>query len=116
MKLKRIFRVSCTSVVYRIASSSSDPHAVWARFRSEYETLTGRKLDMTKEPGGLPVDDFRMGPLAKIADEPEHLDASDFMQDRLHRLVRMAAETQQISMSRAAEILQLNLQQMRELV
>ena len=115
LKLKRIFRVSCTSVVYRIASSSSEPQAVWARFRSEYKALTGRTLDMTKEPDGLAADEFRVGPLTKIADEPEHLDAADFMQDRLYRLVRIAVEAQQISMSRAAEILRLNLQEMREL-
>jgi Zn-dependent peptidase ImmA (M78 family)/DNA-binding XRE family transcriptional regulator len=115
MKLKRIFRVSCTSVVYRIASRSSNPHAIWVHFRAEYEALTGRKLDMTAEPDGLAADEFRARPLSKLADEPEHLDSADFMQDRLHRLVRLAVEEQQISMSRAAEILRLNLDDMRAL-
>lgn len=114
MKLKRIFRVSCTSVVYRIASWATDPRVVWTQFQTEYLTHTGRKLDMSKEPDGLAAEDFRYGPpLAKIADEPDHLESMDFVQDRLYRLVRSAVEGQQISMSRAAEILQLDLSSMR---
>jgi len=115
MKLKRIFRVSCTSVVYRIASWAPDPRVVWTRFKAEYEAVMGRELDMTTEPDGLAADEFRDGPLAKLADEPDHLDSADFMQDRLHRLVRQAVEGQHISMSRAAEILRISLEEMRAL-
>lgn len=116
MKLKRIFRVSCTSVVYRIASKAADPRAVWTQFQNEYSVLMGRELDMTKEPDGLGADEFRgMKPFAKGADEPERLGAMDFVQDRLNRLVRQALEKEEISMSRAAEILRLNINDMRAL-
>jgi Zn-dependent peptidase ImmA (M78 family) len=115
MKLKRIFRVSCTSVVYRIASWAPDPRVVWTRFKAEYEAAMGRELDMTTEPDGLAAGEFRAGPLAKLADEPDHLDSADFMQDRLHRLVRQAIEGQHISMSRAAEILRISIEEMRAL-
>ena len=50
-----------------------------------------------------------------MADEPEHLVSMDFVHDRLNRLVRRAVEDQQISMSRAAEILRLDLNNMRGL-
>jgi len=116
MKLKRIFRVSCTSVVYRIASKAADPKVVWAQFQREYHALTGRTLDMAKEPDGLPANEFRgVKPFAKLADEPDHLVPVDFVQDRLDRLVRRAVEEKEISMSRAAEILRLDLNKMREL-
>ncbi len=116
MKLKRIFHVSCTSVVYRIASMASDSRVVWTQFQTEYEKHMGRPLDMTKEPLGMGAQEFRSGaPLAKIADEPDRLGSMDFVQDRLYRLVRQAAEGQQISMSRAASILRLDLKSMRGL-
>jgi len=50
-----------------------------------------------------------------MADEPNHLVPVDFVQDRLNRLVRRAVEEKEISMSRAAEILRLDLNEMREL-
>lgn len=116
MKLKRIFRVSCTSVVYRIASKAADPRLVWTQFQNEYRGLMGRELDKTKEPDGLDADEFRgIKPFAKGADEPERLGAMDFVQDRLNRLVRLALEKEEISMSRAAELLRLNLNDMRAL-
>jgi predicted HTH domain antitoxin len=54
-------------------------------------------------------------PSARAADEPEHLVEGDFMEDRLFRLVRKAVEDDEISLGRAAEILRMNLEDMREL-
>lgn len=115
-KLKRIFRVSWKSVLYRIASQSPDGAKLWPRFQWEYKSLTGRTLGKADEPDGLVAEDFRsVRPSAKVADEPEHLVEGDFMEDRLSRLVRKAVEDEEISLGRAAEILRIDLDDMREL-
>jgi Zn-dependent peptidase ImmA (M78 family)/DNA-binding XRE family transcriptional regulator len=115
-KLKRIFRVSWKSVLYRIASQSPDGAKLWPRFQWEYKSLTGRTLGKADEPDGLVADDFRsVRPSAKVADEPEHLLEGDFVEDRLSRLVRKAVDDGEISLSRAAEILRIALEDMREL-
>jgi len=51
-----------------------------------------------------------------VGPEPAAMDAHDFQGDRLWRLVRRATLARQISMSRAAEILGLELMDMRRLV
>jgi Zn-dependent peptidase ImmA (M78 family)/transcriptional regulator with XRE-family HTH domain/predicted HTH domain antitoxin len=113
-KLKRIFRVSWKSVLYRIASRTPDGGKLWARFHWEYKEQTGRSLGKADEPDALGADDFRsVEPSAKVADEPEHLLEDDFVEDRLSRLVRRAIEDGEISMGRAAEILRIDLESMR---
>lgn len=114
-KLKRIFRMSWKSVLYRIASKSPDGGKLWPRFQWEYKALTGRTLGKADEPDGLTADDFRGEPSAKIADEPEHLVEGDFVEDRLSRLVRRAVEAEEITLSRAAEILGVDIETMREI-
>ncbi len=113
-KLKRIFRMSWKSVLYRIASRSPDGGKLWPRFQWEYKALTGRTLGKADEPDGLTADDFRGEPSAKIADEPEHLVEGDFVEDRLSRLVRAAVEAEEITLSRAAEILGVDIETMRQ--
>jgi Zn-dependent peptidase ImmA (M78 family)/transcriptional regulator with XRE-family HTH domain len=117
-KLKRIFRVSWKSVLYRITSKSTDKGKLWGRFQWEYRRHTGRTLGKTDEPEALGADDCRTSvrPSAKVADEPEHLVEDDFVKDRLYRLVRRAVEGGEISHGRAAEILQVDLSNMRELI
>lgn len=116
-KLKRIFRVSWKSVLYRIASQSADGGKLWGRFQGEYRSLTGHTVGATEEPDGLSAGEFRsVRPPAKVADEPEHLVEDDFVEDRLSRLVRKAVEKDEISIGRAAEILKLELVDMRQLV
>lgn len=116
-KLKRIFRVSYRSVLYRIASElpPADKKRVWIQFNAEYKRKNGRSLPGTVEPDGLPPDAFFRRPADKGADEPEHLDRHDFMQDRLARLVRRALEADAITLGKAAEMLDLELDDMREL-
>jgi Zn-dependent peptidase ImmA (M78 family)/predicted XRE-type DNA-binding protein len=115
-KLKRIFRVSWKSVLYRIAAQSADSGKLWARFQWEYRQLTGRTLGKADEPDGLAPEDFRSaGPTAKAADEPEHLLEDDFVKDRLHRLVRHAVEQKKLSIPRAAKVLGIDVATMREL-
>jgi predicted HTH domain antitoxin len=47
--------------------------------------------------------------------EPDPLSNNDFIEDRLHKLVRTAYENEKISLSRAAEILRISIDEMREL-
>jgi Zn-dependent peptidase ImmA (M78 family)/transcriptional regulator with XRE-family HTH domain len=117
LKLKRLFRVSWKSVLYRIASQTEGGGRLWPKFQNEYRTLTGRTLGKADEPEGLAADDFRsVRPSAKVADEPEHLVEGDFVEDRLFRLVRRAVEADEISIGRAAEVLGLDLITMRGVV
>ena len=119
-KVKRIFRVSWKSVIYRIASRSSDPGKVWSQFYAAYKRQTGKPLRGIEEPDALGPDAFSRGgsdaaPVARISDEPDHLSPSDFVEDRLVRLVREAIETGAISLGRGAEILDIDLKTMRTL-
>lgn len=116
-KLKRFFRVSWKSVLYRIASETPNGGRLWQRFQSEYRAMTGRTLLKADEPDGLGAADFygSVEPSAKIADEPEHLLEDDFVEDRLYRLVRKAVDGDEISLGRAAEILRIDLEKMRDL-
>jgi len=117
-KLKRIFRVSYRSVLYRLASHlpPEQKKNVWIQFNVEYKRKNdGRSLPGTVEPEGLPPDAFFLRPADRSAEEPERLDRHDFMQDRLARLVRKALESDEITMGKAAEILELDLEEMREL-
>ncbi len=117
-KLKRIFRVSYRSVLYRVASQFPPEQRknIWIQFNSEYKRKNGgRSLPGTVEPDGLPPDAFFRRPAEKGADEPERLDRHDFMQDRLARLVRSALERDAITLGKAGEILELDMEEMREL-
>ncbi len=117
-KLKRLFRVSYRTVLYRIASDlpPAQRKNVWMRFNVEYKRHNGgRSLPSIEAPIALPSNAFGLRPAEKRADEPEHLDRHDFMQDRLAGLVRIAIEQDEVTMSKAAEILDLDLDEMREL-
>ena len=116
-KLKRIFRVSYRTVLYRIstelpANRKAEP---WKRFNAEYKRKNGRPLPGTVEPEGLAPDVFLRRPAARSAEEPQSLGRHDFMQDRLARLVRKALDRDAITLSKAAEVLDLDLKSMRDL-
>ena len=69
------------------------------------------------EPDALLPSDFTGSIVEpRAADEPKRLSSDDFVEDRLSRLVRAALEKEQISLSRAAEILELDLKTMRSWV
>lgn len=117
-KLKRIFRVSYRSVLYRVASQlpQEQRRNIWIQFNAEYKRKNaGRSLPGTVEPDGLPPDAFFRRPAERGAEEPERLDRHDFMQDRLARLVRRALEGDSITLGKAGEMLDLEMDEMREL-
>jgi len=93
LHVKRQFRVSYKTVLHRLIERGLATQQVWARFSSEYKSRYRKSLGHKEEPSALAP--------------------ADFVEDRLSRLVRQAIERQAISMSRAAEILGLDLQTMR---
>lgn len=116
LKVKRMFRVSYKTVLYRLSERMEEPSAIWPRFQVAYRRVYGRTLAKEDEPSRLRADTFDSGfPEASRAGEPENLSRSDFLEDRLHWLVRRAVEREEISLSRGAEILRIPLREMREL-
>lgn len=112
-KLKRAFGVSWKTVLYRLASTTPDGGRLWGRFQAAYRAQTGRTLGAKEEPEAMAASAFR--PPAKVADEPEHLLEDDFVEGRLDLLVRVAVETDAISIGRAAEILREDVATMRSI-
>ena len=114
LKLKRMFRVSYQTILYRLYEETGD--ALWPVFHSQYQARYGRRLDKHREPEPVDEDAFRGGfPVSMRSEEPDYLSPSDFTEDRRYRLVREAFEKEQISLARAAEMLGLSLRQMRDL-
>jgi hypothetical protein len=89
---------------------------VWQRFNMEYKAKKGRSLLKHDEPYGIDKEIYQ-DPLGirPVTIEPEGMKPHDFQQDRLSRLVRKAVEEDIITLSRASEIMHLQLNQMREL-
>lgn len=117
LKVKRIFRVSYRTVLYRLATRDHGAVNIWARFQADYRRRHGRTLLRDDEPEALAADAFRASlPEDSSAGEPDGLSPVDFMHDRLSRLVRRAVEQEEISLGRGAEVLGLSLQDMRDLV
>jgi hypothetical protein len=101
MKIKSIFKVSYKTVLYRLKQKGIVDDMIWFRFQQLYEAKYNKKLSFKEEP-------FPEG------SEPFGLKPFDFYADRLSRLVRKAIENEKISISRAAEILNLSSEQMME--
>ncbi len=101
MKIKSIFKVSYKTVLYRLKQNGIVDNSIWVKFKNLYESRYNKKLAFKEEP-------FPEGA------EPFGLKPFDFYADRLSRLVRKALEEDKISISRAAEILNMSSQQMME--
>lgn len=115
LKVKRIFRVSYRTVLYRLSEALGIPD-LWRRFQLDYRQRTGKTLLKDDEPEALAADAFRASfPEHSRAGEPEDLSPLDFVEDRLSCLVRKAIEGEEISLARGAEILGLSLGDMRQL-
>ncbi|GBF35443.1 hypothetical protein DCCM_4570 [Desulfocucumis palustris] len=114
LKVKRIFQVSYKTVLYRLSEILGN--SIWGKFQSAYKLRTGKTLSIADEPEALPPDKFQQSPEVLRSQEPDSLSPSHFIEDRLSRLVRKAIEKDEITMSRGAEILRLDLEDMREIV
>lgn len=112
MKVKRIFKVSYKTVLYRLSEYGVPD--VWKQFQFAFAHRAGRTLKKNDEPGRLHPAEFDASMVeARAASEPKRLSSDDFVEDRLSFLVRTAIDQQQISVSRAAEILDVDLREMR---
>jgi len=103
LHVKRIFRVSYKTVLRRLVDRGDVGDHIWRWFAAEYRRQYGQSLGYKVEPS----------PLAEKI-EPSPLADPDFIEDRLHSLVRRAIDQGAISLSRGAEILGLSMEAMRE--
>ncbi len=107
MKVKRIFRVSYKTVLYRLAQENP---RIWQIFYADFKRQFGYSLHPYSEPQPAEQGDFAE---SMRAQEPKGLLPIDFMYDRLHRLAIKALEAEKISISRGAEILGISVREMR---
>jgi len=119
LKVKRVFRVSWRTVLFRVSQLIPDHQRsyVWQRFNIESKVRrNGRALLKHDEPDGIDQEIYKdIYSSRPLGTEPEGLRPHDFQEDRLYRLVRSAVEGEVISLSRASEILRISLSKMREL-
>lgn len=119
LKLKRVFRVSWRTVLYRLTEELSDPNQrkrLWIHFANAYHQRNSKVLLKMDEPEGVGVDAYRaLSDLHKAGPEPAGMDRHDFQGDRLWRLVRQATMGGEITLARGAEILGIKLNDMRDL-
>lgn len=119
LKVKRVFRVSWRTVLYRVAELFPEEQRflVWKRFNEEYKRRRkGQSLLKHDEPQGITQEVYKdPHGVRPVGVEPAGMESHDFREDRLSLLVRRAVEQEIISLSRGAEILRLPLEQMREL-
>ena len=119
LKVKRVFRVSWRTVLYRLNEDFSDPiqrKRLWIHFSKAYQKSNSKVLLKMDEPEGVGIDSYRaLSDLHKAGPEPAGMDRHDFQSDRLWRLVRQAIMGGDITMARGAEILGIKLNDMRDL-
>ncbi len=102
LKTKRHFKVSYQTVLHRLIDmGKAKSPDIYKKFRTDYQERYGKKLHWKEEPP------------SRIGDEPRHLDPLDLMENRLGSLVRDALDAELITVSRAAEILDINIDEMR---
>lgn len=112
-KVKRMFRVSYKTVIYRLAELNPAVN-YFARVQMEHRRIYGKPLGKADEPEAMDEKDFH-APEPLRAGEPDELLPIDFEDDRLSLLVRRAVEKEVITLSRGAEILGKSLGEMRDL-
>ena len=111
LKVKRIFRVSYKTVLFRLVESGRETQDIWRVFQRQHLDRFGRTLRKPQEPQALDKSEFAWN--WSRSGEPDGLSKSDFVENRLSRLVRQALEQGHLSMGRAAEILGLTREEMR---
>ncbi len=103
LKTKRHFKVSYQAVLRQlIEMGKAESPAIYKQFRDDYAKRYGKELHWKEEPPCL------------IKEEPCNLDPLDLMEDRLGSLVRDALDKELITVSRAGEILDIGIEDMRE--
>ena len=111
LKVKRMFKVSYKTVLFRLVASGRATRAAWPAFRRQYKERFGRTLRKKDEPAAMERSEFAWNWLR--SGEPDGVSPHDFVDDRLPRLVRQALEGGRVSLERAAEVLGLTPMEMR---
>jgi len=104
LKVKRIFRVSYKTVLFRLIEHDIVDESIWVRFQQAYKQKFNKTLLFKEEP------------IAIGSSEPFSLKRFDFYEDRFSRLSREAVEKDRISLSRGAEMLGIGIEAMQELL
>jgi Zn-dependent peptidase ImmA (M78 family)/DNA-binding XRE family transcriptional regulator len=95
LKTKRHFKVSYQSVIHQLIDmGQAEDKVAYVKFRQGYEKRYGKKLHWKEEP--CPLDTF------------------DLVEDRFATFVRDALDRELITVSRATEILDIRIEEMRE--
>lgn len=119
LKVKRVFRVSWRTVLYRLSEEISDLNqrkGLWIHFSNAYKKINSKVLLKMDEPQGVGTDAYRdLSDLHKAGPEPAGMDRHDFQGDRLWRLVYQATMEGDITLARGSEILGIKLNEMRDL-
>lgn len=112
LRVKKVFKVSYKTILVRLAQMNHSIALVdlVIRFSRDYKAKYQHDLKEHYEPEALRHD---TEPVA--LEDPQELDTSDLMEERFARLVRSAYERELISMSRAGEMLNLSIHEMRTL-
>jgi Zn-dependent peptidase ImmA (M78 family)/transcriptional regulator with XRE-family HTH domain len=121
LKVKRIFKVSYKTVLYRVDEHMGKKGEVWWRFPKAYLQQYGRSLKKTDEPqpvgreafAEIRPDDASSFAEPRGADEPDRLSRFDFYEDGLSRLVRDAVQGDLVTLARGAEILGIGVDEMQ---
>lgn len=103
-KVKHIFHVSYKVVLKRLLEKGIVDNSIWQKFNLSYNKQYGRKLLYKEEPMGIE------------STEPFGLDKFLFYEDRFSKLVRLALESDKISLSRGAELLRKSISELQELI
>ena len=112
LKIKRMFKVSYKTVLFRLVASDRATRAVWPAFQRQHKARFGKTLRKADEPVALKRSEFAWD--WRRSGEPDAVSPSDFVDDRLSRLVRQALEGDHVSLGRAAEVLGLTPIEMRQ--
>ncbi len=95
LHIKRFYRVSFKTVILRLIDFLGiDKERIWPSFYREYQKQYNEKIKDNREP--------------------KPLDPLDFVEERLSALTKEALDKELISVSRAAEILNITVEEMRE--
>lgn len=104
-KVKRIFRVSYKTVLFRLIELGIvNRNEIWRQFQLAYQSKFHRTLPFKEEP------------MAIDSAEPFGFHNFDFYEDRFSKLTREAVISDKISLSRGAEILGITIEDMSDLL
>ena len=114
LKVKRYFKVSYKTILYRLNEIFPGNQHIYKWFNIEHKKRFRKSLANHREPESQHPQVFSATMAESLrSQEPENLSNLDFVENRLDRLVRQAFEKGEISLGRAAEILEHSLEEMR---